>query len=189
MTIFIPTKKHKLTQARLKELLDYNPNTGIFKWLIDIGTAKTGDIAGCIRPDGYLQIQIHGIPYLSHRLAWLYVYGYFPENEVDHKDRIKWHNWISNLREVSRQCNTRNCGNLKHNTSGVKGVSWHKANSMWRAHIKINRKQICIGYSKDFIEAVFARYAVEQCLDWNSCDNNSPAKRYLLKNKFIKNRR
>jgi hypothetical protein len=107
------------------------------------------------------------------------MYGYWPENVIDHKDRVRHHNWIKNLREVSNQCNQRNRGNSKNNTSGVKGVSFDNVTNKWRPYIKINNKLFRLGSYKEFDNAVCARLAAEQCLGWSGCDSNSPAFQYV----------
>ena len=177
---FIMPKK-KLTQKRLKELLHYDPLTGIPTWKADRQCVGVGDIAGSKDKDGYIVIKVDYKSYKAHRLAWLYVYGYFPENDLDHIDRIKHHNWISNLRETSKQCNARNTGNPKDNNSGVKGVGWRRANKKWQVRININQKLKYLGYYKSFCEAVCTRLAAEQCLDWVNCDSSSPAYQYVQK--------
>jgi len=171
--------KKKLTQKRLKEALHYDSDTGVFVWIVALARRiKTGDVAGF--PDcGYIKIGIDGEEYKAHRLAWLYVYGYFPENEIDHKDRIRCHNWIKNLREVSHKCNIRNTGNHKDNKSGVKGVCWAKHAKKWLATIGVDNKLKHLGIYKNFDNAVCARLAAEQCLDWSGCDSSSPAFKYV----------
>ena len=74
-------KKQKLTQEELKRLLNYDPKTGIFVWKIYRNyNAKIGDIAGNTNATtGYINIKINNKSYSAHRLAWLYVYGYFPD--------------------------------------------------------------------------------------------------------------
>lgn len=171
-----------LTHKRLKELLHYDPATGIFRWKVSIGTAKAGDIAGTKQSNGYIRIMIEGKNYLGHRLAWLYVHGYFPEHDIDHINRIKDDNCIENLREVGRQCNARNCGNPKDNTSGVKGIYWHKQHNKWQARIAVNGKKKNLGLYIDFADAVCARHAAEVCLNWSGCDSSSPAYKYILEN-------
>jgi hypothetical protein len=170
-----------ITQSELKEVLDYNPETGIFIWRVrSNNNLQIGDVAGCTF-DEYCYIGINNKVYATHRLAWLYVYGYFPENNIDHKDRNPSNNRIDNLREVGQQCNTRNTGNRIDNTSGIKGIAWFKRDQNWRVYITIDGKQYHLGYHKDFYEAVCARLAVEQCLDWHGCDSNSPAYAYVQK--------
>ena len=173
--------KKKLTQKRLKEVLFYDPKIGDFIWKISTGNVKIGDIASCLNFYGYIRISVDGVRYKAHRLAWLYEYGYFPENDLDHIDRIKTNNRIKNLREASRSCNMRNTGNQKNNTSGIKGICFDKANNKWESRIKVNRITKHLGRYKDFNDAVCARLAGEQCLNWSSCDSNSPAYQYVKK--------
>lgn len=174
-----------LTQARLKELLHYDPKTGIFVNLVQRKKALEGAVAGC-DSGRYITIQIDGKGYSAHRLAWLYVYGYFPERLLDHINRDRADNRISNLREVSEQCNVRNTGNYKNNTSGVKGVYLEKARGKWRANIKVDGKTKSLGSYENFDNAVCARLAGEQCLNWSGCDSSSPAFKYALKHKLVK---
>lgn len=169
-----------ITYERLHEVLDYNKKTGIFVWLISRKGVKAGTVAGS-KQKGYLHIRIDWKLYKAHRLAWLYVYGYFPEHGLDHKDRIKHHNWIKNLREVSAQCNIRNTGNHATNISGVKGVHFHKAAQKWCAEIMVNKKSYYLGNYNSFDNAVCARLAGEQCLNWSNCDSSSPAYQYVQK--------
>jgi len=169
-----------LTQKRLKELLNYDPETGIFVWKVSVSNVKVGDIAGtdC---NGYVSIRADSKLYLAHRLAWLYEYGYFPENFLDHEDRNKSNNRSANLREVSNQCNARNTGNRKDNTSGVKGICFDKAAQKWVAKIYLDSGCYHLGYFTDFTEAVATRVAAEQCLNWSNCDSSSPAYRHMQK--------
>jgi len=92
---------------------------------------------------------------------------------------IKYHNWWDNLREATQQCNQRNVGTRSDNTSGVKGVTWHKRDKQWVAQICVNKKNKSIGYYADFDDAVCARLAAEQCVDWAGCDSSSPAYQYV----------
>jgi len=172
----------KLTYNLIHEILYYNKFTGYFFWKINLKNGiHIGDVAGYKDKEGYIVIGIDGKTYKAHRLAWLYVHGYMPELEIDHRDQIPWHNWIENLRETSNQCNIRNTGNPKCNTSGVKGVYWYKASNKWKASITVNLSLKFLGYYKHFHNAVCARLAAEQCLDWEGCDTNSPAYQYVKK--------
>lgn len=174
--------KNDLTQKRLKELFHYNPQTGIFTGRTQTGgRAKKGYVAGCIEIFGYLRITVDKISYKSHRLAWLYVHGYFPESDMDHINRDKADNRIKNLRVVSKQCNNRNTGNPKNNKSGVKGVHWITKGKRWHAKIRVMSEAKYLGIYKDFDEAVCARLAGEQCLNWDGCDSSSPAYKYVQK--------
>ncbi len=172
--------KHALDEEYLKQLLHYDKLTGIFTWLINKGTKfNKGKEAGTRSPQGYIYIKIDGIRYIASRLAWLYVYGYFPEGLVEHRDQIKHHNWIDNLREASHSCNMKNIGTHYGNTSGVKGVSWNKSKNKYVVQIQINGINKHIAYSTDKTEAVAHRFAAEQCVDWQDCDSNSPAYQYM----------
>lgn len=177
-------KGKSLTQGILKYFVKYNPNTGIFRWTFPrLGNSKNG-IAGHVSKDGYTRTNINSVKYLNHRLAWLYIYGYFPEGTVDHIDRNPANNRIKNLRVVSHQCNLRNTGNSKNNTSGIKGVCKKKKDNKWTVRISLNCKEIYIGRFTDFTEAVAHRLAAEQCLEWSNCDSNSPA--YIYMQNYLK---
>jgi hypothetical protein len=135
-----------LTQARLHELLSYDPETGIFKRRIRCGRILAGQIAGGIRQDGYLHISVDNKRYLSHRLAWLYVHGVFPEHDTDHIDGNRQNNAIINLRAVTR---TTNLQNLRHpkssnKSTGLLGVT-KLANGRYMAQITANRVHKYIG--------------------------------------------
>ena len=173
-------KMARITQAELMDAIDYDPKTGVFAWRKDVSnTVRKGDIAGYVDMNGYRVIGINGLHFKAQRLAWLWVHGYHPENMVDHKDRNKDHNWIDNLREVSNSCNIRNIDNPVDNKSGVKGVGWNRRYNRWRVDIGLNGRQHGVGMYDDFDDAVCARLAAEQCLNWAGCDSSSPAFRYV----------
>lgn len=125
-----------ITQSRLKEVLVYDQETGIFTWLKNLAhTPRKGCIAGTKRKDGYLTIKIDTHHYLSHRLAWLYVYGNLNCKYLDHINGIKNDNRISNLRTANSRNNKHNEGIRKNNTSGYRGVSFSKCAGRWTAKI------------------------------------------------------
>jgi hypothetical protein len=172
-----------LTQERVKELFDYNPETGeLVRKVSTSSNAKAGDVAGSPNNRGYLVTQINRERYLNHRLIWLHVHGFFPEHQIDHINRIRSDNRLENLREVSQSCNMRNACQKSNNTSGVQGVHWFKRDQKWQAHIQTGKKNHHLGYHSSFLEAVCHRLAAEQCLDWGSCDSNSPAYQYIKEN-------
>lgn len=132
-----------LTQARLKEVLKYDPETGQFTWLVSTSNrVKVGAVAGYSRWDGYVCIRIDGILYLSHRLAWLYMTGEWPENEIDHRDLDKSNARWENLRPATRQQNAANMATWS--ATGFKGV--HKDGKGYGARIKIDGKKKYLGY-------------------------------------------
>lgn len=161
-------------------MFDYNEDTGVLSWKCSPrnGKGKVGNEAGCINGSGYRQVYIRGKLYLVHRLAWFFKYGAFPKTIIDHINRNKLDNRISNLRCASKQLNASNTLNYSHNKSGVKGVYWCTRSKRWRSAIKVNQKQIHLGFFKDFDEAVCSRLAYEQCLGLD----DSPAHRYVMNN-------
>lgn len=176
-----------ITQKELKEHLYYEPKTGIFTWIRHFGGATSpGKIAGCLhKENGYIQIQINRNQIYAHRLAYLYVYGFLPEHNLDHINRNKTDNRISNLREASHQCNAINCGISKNNTSGIKGVSWHKYRKKWVAQIKFNMKGINMGDYETIGEAAKVRWNAEVKYKFPNCNTTSTAYRYLKKHNLI----
>ena len=147
-----------ITQKELKELLHYDLDTGIFTWRVTRspnGKANAGSVAGNLNHDGRIRIKIFKKLYLAHRLAFLYVNGEFPEDEVDHRNRKPSDNRWVNLRKCSRIENTYNCGTKNTSKSGIKGVHWHKASNKWQAEINANGKQYYLGVFEDIELAEF----------------------------------
>ena len=118
--------ERKLSAVRLRSLLDYDPKTGIFQWKRANARRKAGERAGWIRPDGRNLIRIGPTRYLASRLAWLYVYGEWPERYVDHIDRDKANDAISNLRQADKQQNSWNAGVRNQNTLGLRNITTHR---------------------------------------------------------------
>ena len=144
--------KEELTQESLKKALDYDPSTGVFIWsnnrsVEDFKSYRgyrayqgryVGKVAGNVLHDKisdnfYLQINIKSKAYCAHRLAWLYIYGTWPENIIDHFDGDGLNNRIENLRSGDHRLNGRNRRMSKNNTSGVNGVYWDKLINKWVA--------------------------------------------------------
>ena len=146
-----------ITQDELKSVLTYDENTGIFRWKEDnkFSRIKSGTKAGFIHVHGYVKICINRKSYMAHRLAWLYVYGYMPET-IDHINRIRYENQISNLRPCTRSENNYNSKIRSDNTSGIKGVHWVNQHKKWAAKIYVNKESISLGYHTDFFEACCA---------------------------------
>ena len=122
-----------MKSERLKELLEYDPETGVFIWKTRRGGLKAGSVAGTKHANGYVRIKCDGKSYMAHRLAWLYVHGQFPEKQIDHINGLREDNRLSNLRCVSRSENQRNRRLCKRSTSGIIGVRWHKQAGKWQA--------------------------------------------------------
>lgn len=152
----------ELTVERLKELLYYDPETGKFSRLVsNSNRVKVGDIAGTLNSRGYLQIQIDGKLYKAHRLAWLYTHKAWPADQIDHVNRDRTDNRISNLREASSAENSRNMGKRYDNTSGHVGLTWDKRAQKWKAQIKHLHRNVHLGLFTRQDDAVAARQAAE----------------------------
>lgn len=179
--------KRYITQEELKSKLCYDPLTGVFTWIArNTNKTKPGDQVGCLDGAGCVNIWVHGKSYRAHRLAFLWIEGYFPENEVDHINRNKADNRWCNLREVSTQCNSRNRGVRKTNSSGVTGVYPHGKLSKWVSQITENGKSHFLGQFKNFEDAVKARWEAEKKYGFPNCNTTSSAYEYLIKTMAFK---
>lgn len=134
-----------ITQARLKQLLHYDPQLGWFMWLVDRGrNAKAGATAGWL-DNGRLCVEVDGHVYWGARLAWFYVKGTWPTQLVDHWDTDPLNNCFQNLRDVSSRVNGQNKRRAKAgSSSGLLGVNRHNA-TRWRAQIFVNGKNKHLG--------------------------------------------
>ena len=145
-----------LTQARLKDLLNYDQITGVFTWRMRTSNCiKVGDVAGADSGHGYLLIGVDGRRYKAHRLAWLYVHGHFPIEVIDHINGIGDDNRLCNLRSASYEENARNAGAKSSNKSGLKGVC--RNGNGWSSFCNVNGKQNYLGYF-DSPEKAFVAY-------------------------------
>ena len=143
--------------AVLKEVLDYNSNTGQFTWLIQPSSkVPLFSEAGSIN-NGYRYITYNGSRYAAHRLAWAFTYGCLPVGMLDHVDRDKDNNAILNLRESNPTENGLNRGLQSNNKSGHKNISYFKRTNKWKVEIKRHGKTKHIGYFKTLKEAIQAR--------------------------------
>ena len=139
----------------VKELFDYDSETGLFTKVVNEKYCKKGNIIkGYINKKGYCVFDINKSKYFAHRLAYAFVYGDLSElYEIDHIDRNRSNNKISNLRLVTAQENQFNYSIPRHNTSGYLGVSYRKERNKYQAKIKFNKKTIHLGYYKEAKEA------------------------------------
>ena len=151
-----------LTQDRLKELLHYESNTGIFTWRVSRrGTKGIHKQAGTLHRSGYRYVFAFGHKLAEHRLAWLYLYGALPPNEIDHLNGVKDDNRASNIRLATRRENLQNIRTNKVGVSGEIGVVWHKAADKWAANIKVDGKVKHLGVFSDVQAAAKARSCAE----------------------------
>lgn len=152
-----------LTATQLRELLIYNRKTGEFTWVKRRQGVTIGP-AGRIRSDGYLIISVLGTEYYGHRLAWLYVKGEWPLEELDHRNRIRSDNRWKNLRPATTAQNNLNQGIRKDCKSGYRGVCWNPRSKKWRATISANKKQIHLGLFENVLDAAKAYQAAARKL-------------------------
>jgi hypothetical protein len=155
-----------LTKAKLCELFDIDAERGLFIWKVNKGgKGKKGREAGALMSNGYVKIGIDNKEYLAHRLMWLYVYGEFPTENLDHIDRCRTNNCITNLRFAQTKQNAENMFRVNQNTSGYKGVHFMKRlasrKKPWQANITHNGKTIHIGYFESAEQACSARRLAE----------------------------
>jgi hypothetical protein len=153
----------------VRECLDYDPATGIFRWKERplahfqdarshraANTRRTGNIAGTILGNGYLGIRIDGETYRAHRLAFLLVHGEPVPDEIDHRNGDRLDNWINNLREATRSLNNANAKTRKNSTSGIKGV-FRFPDGRYRANISHGGKNHYLGTFDTIEQAAAAR--------------------------------
>jgi hypothetical protein len=150
------------TQNELRSWLYYDPTNGVFTWRLGLANCTVcGEVAGSYDAHGYLRIGIKYKMYKSHRLAWYYMYGEWPTGIIDHINRIKDDNRISNLRIVTATENSRNQGIQKNNTSGIPGVYFNKTTKKWRVFIYNKSQQIALGSFDCKLKAIEVRQKAE----------------------------
>lgn len=136
-----------LAAERLRALLTYNPETGVFTWRERRGGAALVDTpAGNINSNGYRVIAIDYVRYRAHRLAWLYVHGCWPVSRIDHVNRMRDDNRFANLRQATDAENSQNRSLGRNSTSGYLGVSWCSASGRWAARIKVDGRKKRLGF-------------------------------------------
>lgn len=164
----------KLDYSALAEVLEYDPNTGIFRWkyrdrkhfqsnstYLAWNSLWPGKVAGSENGKGYVRIFVFGRRYLAHRLAWLWATGELPRKQIDHINRVRNDNRIENLRQVSVLQNAQNKSRSLANKSGATGVCWVRRKRRWLANITLNGKRYHLGYFRTKESAVKSRREFE----------------------------
>lgn len=173
-----------LTADYLRSQLTYKPEEGVFRWKVSNSNKITvGDVAGNLNSHSgyrYINITISGkhCRFMAHRLAWLYIYGVWPKDHVDHIDRDNSNNRIGNLREATLLENQYNktkqkSVNGKTLTSSFIGVSWCKRHLKWRSYIRNNKKMRSLVLYKFETDAALAYNAAAIARDPNFNNLNS----------------
>lgn len=137
----------------LNKYMDINLITGELRWKESSRNCKKGDLIGSIDDRGYRRVFLKGKHIRIHRLVWLLAYGSFPNEDIDHINGNKLDNSLDNLRLVSDFENLQNSKRRLDNTSGVKGVSWHKQHNAWQARIAVNGVRKSLGYFSSIEDA------------------------------------
>lgn len=158
-----------VTQKRLRELFDYNEETGLFTRISPVRKANVGDVAGAKAKNGYITISVDCKRYYAHRLAFIYMTGECPKT-VDHIDRNRQNNKWSNLRASSSKLQEANKEKCQGKTSKYKGVHFNRNLGKYIARIKVDGKGIHLGCFHDEDDAAraynaaaineFGKYAV-----------------------------
>lgn len=152
-----------ITQARLKEVIHYDKDTGVFQWVEVTGNqCKLNTPLECSPSCDYLLITIDKVTYRAHRLAWLYVYGVMPNSIIDHIDGNTKNNAISNLRKADRVTNGYNSKLRCDSKTGVKGVTWDKTRNKYRVCLVVNKVQYQLGR---FDDLEFASLVIREARD------------------------
>jgi hypothetical protein len=137
---------NQLTQSRVKEMFDYNEETGVLTWRRQNGHKKAGALAGSMeKKTGYMRVTLDRRQHTTHRVIWLYVHGKHPEHEIDHINGNRADNRICNLREATHAQNCQNRRKSCGKTSGFIGVKWNKARKVWSAAVFTNGKELYLG--------------------------------------------
>lgn len=142
-----------ITEMFLKQILDYNSETGCFVWKQKTSKKskiKIGTLAGCLN-NGYWIITINQKIYKAHRLAWLYIYGEWPKHNIDHINGVRSDNRIFNLRDATVRQNGQN--RIEHRNGKLVGASYDKKYKKWFSQIQIDKKQNYLGYFDTELEA------------------------------------
>lgn len=142
---------------RIKELLEYDADTGIFNWKVSRGTAASGSVAGTVNMNGYICIGIDKRIHYGHKLAWAVHFGEFPKSQIDHINGIKTDNRMGNLRLATNAENHQNRKRHSNNKSGHPGVFFNKRLGKWTAQVTINYNIVYLGVFKTIDEAINAR--------------------------------
>jgi len=148
-------------RRRIMEVLEYDPETGLFRWKIRRSNCKKGWFKGYVTKEGYAIIGFAGKLHKAHRLAWLISKGDFPEEDIDHENQDRSDNRIENLREANDALNMKNKSMYSRNKSGATGVTFHSRTGKWQADIYVNGRTIYLGLFSEIERAIAVRKAAQ----------------------------
>lgn len=151
------SKQAALTAEKLRHILHYDPETGVFTWMVSPRRrTKVGDEAGNRDYHGYVNITHEGTRYRAHRLAWLYMTGEWPADLVDHKDQNRSNNRWLNLRPATKAQNGQNT------RKEMPGVHWISKAGRWNVRLMVAGKVYKGGWHACKLDAVAARMRLER---------------------------
>lgn len=149
----------------LRLLLDYDPETGIFRWKVKRGCRRAGEITGCPNAQGHVVIGLNGEIHYAHRLAWALMRGKWPQHGIDHEDKDLANNRWRNLRAATASQSGANAWLRSDNKTGFKGVMYERRREKWRAEIRLPGGSVrFLGYFNDpeFAALAFDRAAIKE---------------------------
>ena len=150
-----------ITADFARQVFHYDPETGRIRKFLKCGAASTRQPDNQKR-NGYRYVEFKKQRFAAHRLAWLLHYGEWPEGILDHINRDRCDNRITNLRVATVSENAHNANLRKDNTSGHRGVGWHKKQNAWQVRIRVNGKHVWLGVFEDINDAIAARDEAEK---------------------------
>jgi len=148
-------------RAELMQALSYDIETGVFRWRVPSRRVSVGDVAGCV-DNGYVRIKVKQRAYRAHRIAWLFVHGEWPSDDIDHINGDRSDNRIANLRDVPRAINCQNLRRARRDnkSSGLLGVT--RDRGMWLAQISVGGRNRLVGRFSDANQAHAAYVAAKR---------------------------
>ena len=149
-----------ITQSNVKQLVHYDGENLI--WRFNRGNGRVGKVAGYVHSTGYRRTKINGVEHPIHRLIWLWVYGEWPQGEIDHINGDRTDNRVQNLRDVTTSINQRNAKKRNDNTTGIAGVGWSKRHKKWTVRIMRDGERIFLGYFDCKYHAASVRHFAQE---------------------------
>lgn len=155
-----------LTAERVRDTLNYDPETGALSWKIRMGSrAMPGKPITCLDSHGYIVLRLDRRLYRAHRIAWLHATGAHPEHDIDHINGQRSDNRLSNLRDVPRSINLQNSNaTVTKARAGLCGAVFDRRSGKYLPSIVANGKRVLLGTHKTPESAHLAYMAAKAAL-------------------------
>lgn len=150
-----------INHASLLETIFYDPGSGSFTRLKRQANMLPGSIAGSPDGKGYLRVQVFGKRCKAHHLAWFYMTGSWPSDQIDHINGDGMDNRWSNLRLADIRVNAKNRPKHAKTRTLIPGVKWRPDRGAWSVRIYQDGREIGLGTFKDLLEALCVRKSAE----------------------------